>query len=259
MLYAGHDPGACCRYQQAIVQWLLGYPERAATLIRDAQHLSDQLRHPFTGTATLWSSVWLHYQRGERAAAARTSLQMRELAQTHGIVHWLDASIVMPHVIASNRLDAKVLAEMHCELMRVGGAVWRRVFCLCVLATLALGAGQPDEGRQALESVEGAGREGFLAPEIVRLEGELRLQSGSRCNRTVVRRRDRSGSPAQGKSLELRAAMSLARLHRQQNRDGGARRTVADIYGWFTEGFDTADLTAAKALLDERSAAQTWK
>jgi hypothetical protein len=119
LLYAGHDPGARCRYQQAIVQWLLGYPERAATLIRDAQHLSDQLRHPFTGTATLWSSVWLHYQRGERAAAARTSLRMRELAQTHGIVHWLDASIVMPHVIASNRLDAKVLAEMHCELMRV--------------------------------------------------------------------------------------------------------------------------------------------
>src|SRR5262249_42904214 len=121
-LYAGHDPGACCRYQQAIVQWLLGYPERAATLIRDAQHLSDQLRHPFTGTATLWSSAWLHYQRGEREAAARTSLRMRELAETHGIVHWLDASIVVPHIAASRGLDARALAEMHPELMGVGRA-----------------------------------------------------------------------------------------------------------------------------------------
>ena len=129
-------------------------------------------------------------------------------------------------------------------------------------ATLALEAGQPDEGRRALESVEGPGREGFLAPEIMRLEGELRLQSGSPDSGAVeqwfvaamdlARRRKE-------KSLELRATMSLARLHRQQNRDGGARRAVADIYGWFTEGFDTADLTAAKALLDERSAAQTWK
>jgi hypothetical protein len=95
------------------------------------------------------------------------------------------------------------------------GAVWRRVFCLCVLATLALGAGQP-EGRRALESVEGAGREGFLAPEIMRLEGELRLQSGSPDSGAIeqwfvaaidlARRRKE-------KSLELRAAMSLARLH----------------------------------------------
>src|SRR5262249_20681668 len=115
-------------------------------------------------TATLWSSAWLHYQRGERAAAARTSLQMRELAQTHGIVHWLDASIVMPHVVASNCLDAKALAEMHRELMRVGSAVWRRVFCLCVLATLALEAGQPDEGRRALGRSKGRAARDFSRP-----------------------------------------------------------------------------------------------
>jgi len=257
-LYAGHDAGACCRYQQAMVQWLIGYPERAAMLIRDAQHLSDQLRHPFTGTATLWSSAWLHYQRGEREAAARTSLRMRELAETHGIVHWLDASIVVPHIAASRGLDARALAEMHRELMRVGSAVWRRVFCLCVLATLALESGHPDEGRRALGSIEGAGREGFLAPEIMRLEGELHLQSGSPdigaaehwfvAAIDLARRR-------QEKSLELRAATSLARLRRQQNRDDDGRRAVADVYGWFTEGFDTADLRGARTLLDELSAA----
>jgi predicted ATPase len=127
------------------------------------------------------------------------------------------------------------------------------VFCLCVLATLALESGHPDEGRRALASIEGAGREGFLASEIIRLEGELHLQSGSpdigaaeQCFVAAIdlaRRR-------QEKSLELRAATSLARLRRQQNRDDEARRAVADVYGWFTEGFDTADLTAAKTLLE---------
>lgn len=251
-LYAGHDPGACCRYQQALVQWLLGYPERADALIRDAQHLSDQLRHPLTETSTLWSSAWLHYQRGEREAAARTSLRMRELAETHGFVHWLDASIVVPHVAASRGLDAKALGEMHRELMRVRSAVWRRVFCLCVLATLALESGHPDEGRRALASIEGAGREGFLAPEIMRLEGELHLRSGSpdigAAEQWFVAAIDLARRQ-QEKSLELRAATSLARLHRQQNRADDARRALADVYGWFTEGFATADLVAAKELL----------
>jgi len=141
--------------------------------------------------------------------------------------------------------------------MRVGSAVWRRVFCLCVLATLALESGHLDEGRGALASVQGAGREGFLAPEIMRLEGELHLQSGSPdigaaehwfvAAIDLARRR-------QEKSLELRAATSLARLRRQQNRDDDGRRAVADVYGWFTEGFDTVDLRNARTLLDELSA-----
>ena len=177
---------------------------------------------------------------------------MRELAETHGFVHWLDHSIVVPHIVTSRRLDAKALAEMHRELMSVGSAVWRRVFCLCVLATLALESGHPDEGRRALASIEGAGREGFLAPEIMRLEGELHLLGGSPDIGAAEQRFVAAIDLArrrQEKSLELRAATSLARLRRQQGRDDGARRALADVYGWFTEGFATADLVAAKALL----------
>jgi predicted ATPase len=56
--------------------------------------------------------------------------------------------------------------------------------------------------------------------------------------------------PQQAKSLELRAAMSLSRLWQQQGKQAKARELLAPIYGWFTEGFDTADLQDAKALLD---------
>jgi len=55
----------------------------------------------------------------------------------------------------------------------------------------------------------------------------------------------------QAKSLELRATVSLARLWQQQDKKKEARQMLAEIYGWFTEGFDTADLQEAKALLDE--------
>jgi predicted ATPase len=59
----------------------------------------------------------------------------------------------------------------------------------------------------------------------------------------------------QAKSLELRAAMSLSRLWQQQGKPAQARQLLADVYGWFTEGFDTADLQDAKALLAELSEA----
>jgi class 3 adenylate cyclase/tetratricopeptide (TPR) repeat protein len=250
-LYAGHDAGACCRYQGAVVQWLLGYPDRGAALMRDAQQLSDELRLPFTTTVTLWMTSLLQYQRGERDAATRTSQRMSELAERHDIRHWTDASLVVPHALHSERLSAAELAEVHHRLMLVGSAVWRRVFCLCVLAELSLEAGHPAEGRRALASIGESGRQGFLAPEVIRLEGELHLRSApsdvsaaERCFVAAIglaRRR-------QEKSLELRATMSLVRLRQTYGGDD-ARRALADLYAWFTEGFTTADLVAAKALL----------
>jgi len=97
--------------------------------------------------------------------------------------------------------------------------------------------------------------EGWWQAELYRLKGELLVQEGGmhavreaeECVRlalTVARRQ-------QAKSLELRAAMSLARLWQQQGQRTEAYELLAPIYGWFTEGFDTADLQEAKALLEE--------
>ena len=91
--------------------------------------------------------------------------------------------------------------------------------------------------------------------ELCRLQGELLLQTGGKREMleaeesfhlalTVARRQ-------QAKSLELRAAMSLSRLWQQQGKRVEARQLLAEVYGWFTEGFDTADLQEAKALLAE--------
>ena len=110
-------------------------------------------------------------------------------------------------------------------------------------------AGRLDDGLSALTPTLGA--------EMHRLKGELLLRQDTtnvteaeQCFRTATETARRQSA----KSLELRATMSLARLLEKQGRRDEARAMLAEIYGWFTEGFDTADLKDAKALLDELSA-----
>jgi tetratricopeptide (TPR) repeat protein len=252
-LYAGHDPGVCCRYHLSQVRWLLGYPDHARTLIRDAQRLAEELKHPQTTTITLWFRAWLEYQRGEREAAAETAQQLRELATMHGFLPWLELTIVLPHT-TSKALAVPTLAALHGELGASRSSVWRHVFTLCVFAQLCAEAGHAAEGLRALASIADADRLAYLAPEVHRLEGELllchpapRAADAERCFATAIDiARERSE-----KSLELRATASLSRLWNEQGKREEARRLLAEIYAWFTEGFDTSNLREAKALLDK--------
>ena len=256
-LYAGHDPGVCCRYQLGIARWLLGYPDRAVEHARDALRLAEEVKHSPTLTLTLWFLAWLQYQRGERVAAATTAQQMSTLIEAYGHIPWSDAAIVVPSAVDPARLDATALADLHRRLMLVPTAAWRQVFCLCVLAELSHEAGHPAEGRRALASIAETNRQAFLAPEVCRLEGELLLQE-SASNAEQAERHFRTAIDVarqrSEKSLELRAATSLARLLASRNRRDEARPLLADVYGSFTEGFDTRDLRAAKALLAELGA-----
>ena len=110
--------------------------------------------------------------------------------------------------------------------------------------------------------------EHFWEAEIYRLTGELLLKAeGAGCSRSAIQGMQKAESPEgcflkaieiarrqEGKSLELRATVSLARLWQQQGKKDQARHMLADIYSFFTEGFDTIDLQQAKALLQELSA-----
>ena len=167
-----------------------------------------------------------------------------------------DIAVVMSEATAGACLDRATLAQMHERLMRLRTAVWRRVVCLCLLAERCLDAGCPEEGRRVLASISDDHRLTILAPEIQRLEGELLLREvnpaaddAERAFRVAIDLARRRGE----KSLELRATTSLARLWRHQGRRDAARPMLAEIYGWFTEGVDTADLTDARTLLGELS------
>jgi predicted ATPase len=112
-------------------------------------------------------------------------------------------------------------------------------------------AGEIDLGLQLVgEAINNTG-DNWLLPEVHRVRGELLLRSGRDSDVEECFGRALKAARAQSaRLLELRAAMSLARLWRDQGKPQQARELLAPVYGWFTEGFDTLDLKDAKALLD---------
>ena len=257
MLYAGHDPGVCCRYHLGLSRWVLGYPERAAGHMRDALALAEQLQHPRTITTTLWFVSALHYFRGERELAARESARLAALVDTYGYRPWGDVAILLPYLRENVRLDATAFEGLQRQIASVQTAAWRHTFRCCLLADLCLEAGLVAQGRSALASIPDGDRDTFLAAERYRLDGELTLHESApnvehaeaqfRTAIAIARRRSE-------KSLELRATTSLAKLLAAHRRRDDARDALQAVYGWFTEGFETRDLRAARGLLAELEA-----
>jgi predicted ATPase len=130
---------------------------------------------------------------------------------------------------------------------------------LALLAEAYRDTGRPAEGlRPIAEALDHVAETNivYYEPELHRLEAELRLRLDTPDElraEASLRRALETARLQQAKSWELRAATSLARLWGEQGRRAKARDLIAPVYGWFTEGFDTADLKDAKALLDELS------
>jgi predicted ATPase len=144
--------------------------------------------------------------------------------------------------------------------LRSMGTLFSLLSLFAGLADACARCGNVDEGLAAVEeglAMMRTGGEHFSLPEIHRIKGKL-LLTGSANDRNAA---EAAFSEAlsiaraqQAKLLELRAAMSMARLWRDQGKPQQARELLAPVYGWFTEGFDTLDLKEAKALLEELSA-----
>ncbi len=251
LLYGGHDPGVCARYQLAANQWLLGYPDRALATLRDALRLAAALDHPMTTSITYWFAAWLYYQRGEYDATAQIVRKLIDIGTTYGFFTWLGNARALPFAMAAEPVSPETLAGLAREVAQRRGAAWRQVVSLCTLAEACLIAGCLEEGRRALASIGETDRQAFCAAEVLRLEGELMARGGrtgdgeSRFRAAIEVARSRGE-----KSLELRATMSRARVLIEQNRREEARRQLAEVYSWFSEGFDTRDLREARRMLD---------
>ncbi len=254
-LYGGHDPGTCCRYFLALGQWGLGYPERALALAYEAERLAETLGHPMTSTMTLWFVSSVLYLRGDRSAAIGTGERCMAIVDAHSFASRAAELAVLLYAARADRPDVAALDALQRGRVLEGSLrTWRTAMGGCIIAGLYGEAGAPEQGLQVLTMLGDAEGVGFYSSEIHRVEGELRRliapeapDDAARCFQRAIdlaRRREL-------RSLELRAATSLARLRRDQGRPEDARRTLADVYGWFTEGFDTQDLRAAKALLDD--------
>jgi predicted ATPase len=200
--------------------------------------------------------------RHDARAAQKAAEHAIALSAEHGFSFWLAvATILRGWAMAQQGLNEEGIAQMEEGLAayRATGAEIGRPRWLCWLAQACIESGRLNDGLSVLaEAVADVkkteGRQ--YEAEIYRLNGELLLKQdhsnaaeAQKCfERAVEIARKQSA-----KSWELRATMSLARLLASQGKRDEARTMLAKIYGWFTEGFDTADLKEAKALLDELS------
>jgi class 3 adenylate cyclase/tetratricopeptide (TPR) repeat protein len=255
MVYGGHDPGACCRYHLALTQWLLGYPDRALAAVNEASALAEMLRHAYTSTITLWFLALIRLERGEHPAAVSAASRALSLVQAHDISTWNEGISVILHAAGAVDVDVEALNALDRQMAGAKSSSWRRVISGCILAGLYRDANAPERGLEILVSLQDAARTSCYGSEVYRLQGELRRQlsfadvDAERCFEQAIDLARR----CEAKSLELRATTSLARLWRDGGRREDAHRVLADVYEWFTEGFETADLKTAKWLLDELS------
>ena len=253
-LYAGHDPGVCCRCHLGMDRWTTGYPDGALRHVQDAQRLAEELEHSQTMAMTLWYAARVHCQRGERELALPILDRLSSIARQHVSQMFLNTSIFLMKLLLGDPVNTATIAELGeiLNLMRFrpGG---RKGECACALVEACANAGHAEEGLKILGSVTEAERHAALASEFLRLEGELILKRDKHSANEAKQRFSEAialGHARGEKSYELRAAASLARVLESEGRREEAHAALASVYGWFTEGFDTADLKTARALLD---------
>jgi len=280
----GGDPLAVALSNSSWSAWLSGWPDQARTKIEKGLARAEEVSHPFTLVYTLILAAMARLLLREPDEAWRLAHRSVTLAREQGFSLFPALGAVVQNCaeLQRGKLQAR-LATMKESFAayRTTGARLFLPFFLAFLAEEDLQVGSIQDGLQvvteALQLTE-TNLDRFWEAELYRLKGELVLQSGVRSqNKSRRVQSPRSGvtnpqpptpSPhseaeacfqqaievarSQGaKSLELRAAMSLARLWQQQGKQQAARNTLSEIFGWFTEGFDTKDLQEARALLKE--------
>jgi len=263
------DPGMTLRAYAAPLVWCLGYPEQALAQLDASQKMGEERPHPFSQVVSLHFGALLYQQRRETEKTDRYATELSEICKEHGFSVWAPTGKIMKGwTLQQNSNDPH---EEGLALIREGIAEWKanrsRVLLPVYLGMLADAYGQcrkPQEGLQTIDKAfEAAAESGERTneAELNRLKGELLLMLGKDMP-LETSRQDKYAEAEEcfekalsiarhqeAKSWELRTSVSLSRLMIEQNRHNDACSLLQPIYEWFTEGFDTVDLTEASELL----------
>jgi class 3 adenylate cyclase/predicted ATPase len=260
---SGRDVGVSLLSSRASCLYNLGYH---AASRNDAERAVKNARE--TGQAAtlldpLQQAGFLYTLWGNYAAAIALADELIALADERGAPVWKALGTALRgyfFVLTGRASDAVRAITSGITLLRSTGATLYEPRHLWFLAMAYAELGQLDHARrcidEAIDKVESS-KEKWCEAEVHRIAGEIALKSPTPNLEKAEAYFDRALAVArkqQAKSYELRAAMSMARLWRDQGKPQQARELLAPVYGWFTEGFDTLDLKEAKALLDELAA-----
>jgi class 3 adenylate cyclase/predicted ATPase len=255
----GQDPCVSCLCYDAMTLWVLGYPDRAEQRAHEALALARELGYPFTLAWCLSMLAKYHSIRRDFGSLAAVIEEGLAITAEYGFAFWEENLIAYRTIghaargeleaMAAGGARARKYSEIEYELAQT----WARSALAEALAKMGkLRAANALLG-EALALLE-RNDERYVEAELHRIKGELMLGPKAQndaqaedCFRTAIE----ISRKQQAKSWELRAAIGLARMLARQGRRAEARAILAETYGWFSEGFDTADLADAKTLLDE--------
>jgi predicted ATPase len=255
----GDDASVMCHTYTAWTLWGLGYPDQGLARSHKAVTLARQIGYPFSLDFALnWAAMFHQFRREMRAAQERAEAAI-SLTQEQGFPFGMAfGAMLRGWALVQQGQTQEGIEQITQGLMtyRATGPELLRPYFLALLAEAHGTTGEPEAGltvlAEALALVDTTG-ERVWEPELYRLKGELLLHQSldnqaeaESCFYHAIH----IAQSQQVKSWELRAATSLARLWQQQGKRQEAYELLAPVYGWFTEGFDTADLQEAKALLD---------
>jgi len=255
----GEDAGVVCHSHAAWALWSLGYPDQGLAQSHEAVTLAQQSAHPFSLCFALSRAVVFYQWRLEMQAAQERAEATIVIATEQGFPQFRAFSALLRGWALAHQGQAQdgiAQIEQGLTAYHATGAEVARPYGLALLAEVHGTVGEPEIGltvlAEALTVVEKTGAR-WYEPELYRLKGALLLQQSS-SNQTEAescfQQAISIARSQQAKSLELRATTSLARLWQQQGKHQEAYDLLASVYHWFTEGFDTADLKDAKAMLD---------
>ena len=258
---SGRDVGVTLLSVRSGCLWHLGYPAASRKEGERAVSEARKIGHAATLMYALWWASWFHMRYG---AYAETRSLLDELA---ALADEKDASLFWKatetafrgalFALTGKASDAVRAITSGMTSLRSTGAALYEPWHLCHLAMAHADLGQPDDARRCIDDAIGKverSKEKWFEAEVHRIAGEVALKSPAPDTEKAEKHFERALSVAQQqqqKSWELRAAMSMARLWRDQGKREEARNLLAPVYGWFTEGFDTLDLREANALLNE--------
>jgi class 3 adenylate cyclase/predicted ATPase len=249
---------------RSLALWTLGFPESA---LADAEQAFGDAREMGQAATFLFAlgggGPWVLVLCGNYAAASAHADELVALAVEKGAPLWKAHGMInQGRLLALTGKASEAVQMMNSGIaaFRSTGSTTWLPWQLSFLASAYAELGQFDDAwrciGEALTAVETT-KERWCEAEINRIAGEIALKSPEPDTvkaQVYFERALATARAQQAKSWELRAAMSLARLWRDQGKAQQARELLAPVYGWFTEGFDTRDLKEAKALLEELAA-----
>jgi DNA-binding SARP family transcriptional activator len=242
---------------QAHALWCLGYPDRALSRGQEAVQLARNLVLPYNQALASAYLALLQQCRADGATARACAEEALALTVEYKAPYYRDwSAILVSYARAREHPDVPHIAQLReaIDVFQASGARLRLPYYLWLLASISWKAGRIEDALAALDeahAVAQANGERWWDAELARLRGEV-LQAFGAHDQEIEGALLQAADIARAqhaRSLELRAATSLARWWRERSRADDARLRLSAVYGWFTEGFDTPDLRAARTVL----------